>query len=96
MSKQVRQVQPQLESLSFPALEVLHVLEPAVGRIIGTAVLKFACAKASIDPAVMEYRDIPRLIGPIEQSLVLYERSAQISEVLRKLATVADGRRDEP
>ena len=96
MVKQVRQIQPQLEALSFPALSVLHVLEPAVGRIIGTAVLKFACAKAGIDPATMEYHDIPSLIGPIEQSLVLYERSAKISEVLRQLATVADGRRDEP
>ena len=96
MAKQVRQVQPQLEALSFPALEVLHVLEPIVGRIIGTAVLKFACGKAGVDPATVQYKDISLLIDPIEQSLALYERSGQIGAVLRQLATVAGARRDEP
>ena len=96
MAKQVRQVQPKLEALSYPALEVLHVLEPTVGRIIGTAVLKFACAKASIDPASLMYGDIPQLIPSIEQSLALYERSSEITEVLKRLATVADERRVKP
>ncbi|MBN2359877.1 MAG: hypothetical protein JXR83_10520 [Deltaproteobacteria bacterium] len=68
---------------------MLHVLEPAVGRIIGTAVIKFACAKADVDPAAMQYSDIPSLIPSIERSLSLYERSTEIGDVLRRLSDVA-------
>jgi len=96
MAKQVYQVQPKLEALSFPALEVLHALEPTVGRIIGTAVLKFVCAKANLDPANLEYRDIPNLIEPIEQSLALYEHATDIGVVLRQLANEADSRKGAP
>jgi len=86
MPKSIRQIRPQLEPLSTAALGVLHVLEPVVGRIIGTAVLKYACGKAAIDPATLQRTQIPLIIEHIQTSLTFYDRSVEVSEALRSLA----------
>jgi hypothetical protein len=86
MPKQIRQIRPQLEPLSAAALQVLHVLEPVVGRIIGTAVLKFACGKAGVDPDALRMEQIPLITEHIKTSLTFYDRSTEVADTLVGLA----------
>jgi len=91
MPKQIRQIRPQLEPLSTAALQVLHVLEPVVGRIIGTAVLKYACGKMELDPVSLESNQIPLLIEHIKTSLTFYDRTTEVADTLASLASGEGG-----
>jgi len=87
MPKRIRPIRPQLEPFSHVALKVLHVLEPVVGRIIGTAVIKFACEKAMIDPEQLQPAQVGLLIAHIKTSLAFYDRSEEVEGALQQLAT---------
>lgn len=94
MPTSLRQIRPRLEALSAASLEVLRTLEPVVGRIIGTAVLKHACSKAQIDPAQLAWSQIDLLIPAIATSLKFYDHAAELERVLHQLAlTVREGGR---
>lgn len=97
MPKTLRELRSQLEPLSWPALKVLHVLEPVVGRIIATAMLKHACEKSQLDPAQLEWSQIEMLLPVVADSLGIYDRSTEVIEELRGLTTTAQtpgGRRE--
>jgi len=77
--------------MSPAALELLHVLEPVVGRIIGVSILKYACSKAQLDFAALVHDQISELIPHIESSLIVYDRSAELAVVLKQLAAAKGG-----
>ena len=86
MAKILRPVTPQREPMSGTALEVLHVLEPVLGRIIAMAVLKYACKIIEADVAKLTPRNLIDLIPPIERSLTAYDRLDKVEGALRALA----------
>ena len=86
MAKILRPVKSQREPMSGTALEVLHILEPVLGRIIASAVLKYACKIIQADVAALAPRHLDDLIAPIERSLTAYDRMDQVGGALRKLA----------
>ncbi len=91
MAKTVRPVRPRLEAMSPLALDVLHLLEPVLGRIIATAVLRYACDQVEADPASLSREQLTSLIEPLERSMAHYDRVADLSAGLRDLAEEGEG-----